>query len=425
MPAPSAPAAPPRGVRRLDPALVVMLAGVCAALHVGKLPPALHTLQQAFGLTLVQAGFLLSLVQLAGMTAGVAFGVLADGIGLRRSMLAGLVLLALASAAGGAADGVPMLMLLRACEGCGFLLAALPAPALVRRLVPAERISLVLGLWGAYMPLATALVLLLGPLAIAAFGWRAWWYGLGALTGAMALWLARAVPADRPRPHPLAPAGMAARAAPAWTARLARTLVAPGPWLVALTFAAYSAQWLAIIGFLPVIYTEAGFGAAATGALTAAVAAVNMIGNIGAGQLLHRGWPAPRLLAIGFVTMALAGAATFAATASGPLLPHSARYAAVLLLSAVGGLIPATLFALAVRLAPGEAMISSTVGWMQQWSSFGQFVGPPLVAAVASAAGGWQRTWLVTGACCLGGLALSAALAARLRQPTPARSGHG
>lgn len=424
MPGPNAPAAPPRGVRRLDPALVVMLGGVCAALHVGKLPPALHTLQQAFGLTLVQAGFLLSLVQLAGMTAGVAFGALADGIGLRRSMLAGLVLLALASAAGGGADGVPMLMLLRACEGCGFLLAVLPAPALLRRLVPVERVSLMFGLWGAYMPLATALVLLLGPLAIAAFGWRAWWFGLGALTAAMALWLARAVPAEPP--PQAAAAGAAARgAAAAWTSRLACTLAAPGPWLVAATFAAYSAQWLAIVGFLPVIYTEAGFGAATTGALTAAVAAVNMIGNVGAGQLLHRGWPAPRLLVIGFVTMALAGAATFAATASGPLLPHPARYAAVLLLSAVGGLIPATLFALAVRLAPGEAMISSTVGWMQQWSSLGQFVGPPLVAAVTSAAGGWQRTWLVTGACCLGGLALSARLAVRLRQPARAACGHG
>ena len=68
-----------------------MLAGVCAALHVGKLPPAIAALQQALGVTLLQAGFLLSLVQLAGMTAGVAFGALADGLGLRRSMLLGLL----------------------------------------------------------------------------------------------------------------------------------------------------------------------------------------------------------------------------------------------------------------------------------------------------------------------------------------------
>lgn len=410
------PAAPRRPI---DPALVVILGGVCAALHVGKLPPALTTLQESLGLSLVQAGFLLSLVQLAGMSAGVAFGVLADGLGLRRSMLVGLGVLALASALGGLATQVPTMMLLRACEGFGFLLVVLPAPALVRRLVPPERLSRMLGLWGAYMPFATALALLAGPMVIAAVGWRAWWWGLAALSVAMALWLARAVPAG-----PSAPlTGTVGGATLSWTTRLARTLAAPGPWLVALCFAMYSGQWLAVIGFLPVIYTEAGVGAAATGVLTALAAAANMVGNIGAGRLLHRGWPAPRLLAIGYVTMALAAAAAFAVTPVGAL-PAPLRYAAVLLFSMVGGLIPGTLFSLAVRLAPGEAMLGSTVGWMQQWSALGQFGGPPLVAWVASQAGGWQFTWLATGACSLLGLVLAAAVARRLRGLAQAHSGH-
>ena len=57
--------------------------------------------------------------------------------------------------------------LLRAAEGFGFLLVVLPAPGWVRSLVEPERASAMMGLWGAYMPLATALALLLGPLAIA------------------------------------------------------------------------------------------------------------------------------------------------------------------------------------------------------------------------------------------------------------------
>ncbi|HBK00034.1 MAG TPA: MFS transporter, partial [Delftia acidovorans] len=55
----------------------------------------------------------------------------------------------------------------------------------------------------------------------------------------------------------------------------------------------------------------------------------------------------------------------------------------VVLFSAAGGLIPGTLFSMAVRLAPHESTVSTTVGFMQQWSSVGQFAGPPLVAAVA------------------------------------------
>jgi MFS transporter, CP family, cyanate transporter len=388
--------------RRFDPALLVILAGVVAALHIGKLPPAIPVLREALGLTLVQAGFLLSLVQLAGMTLGVVFGVVADTLGGRRSMTLGLVLLAVVSALGGFAPGVAPLMILRAAEGFGFLLVVLPAPGLVRSLVEPQRVSAMIGLWGAYMPLATALALLFGPLAIAAIGWRGWWEALAALSAAMAIWLPRAVPADTR-------AAVAASPSLPWLARLRLTLAAPGPWLIALAFAMYSGQWLAVIGFLPSIYVQSGIAGAAAGVLTATVAAANMAGNIGSGRLLQRGVPASRLLTIGFVTMGLAATASFAGSGDAGLAP-ALRYAAVLLFSGVGGLIPATLFALAVRLAPSEGTLATTLGWVQQWSALGQFAGPPLVAAVASAAGGWQWTWVATGACSVAGLLLTIGL---------------
>src|SRR5437868_9652135 len=82
-------------------ALAVVAGGVAAALHIGKLPPAVPALQATLGIGLVQAGFLLSLVQVAGMTLDLLVGLAADTIGLRRSMLAGLVLVSLASALGG------------------------------------------------------------------------------------------------------------------------------------------------------------------------------------------------------------------------------------------------------------------------------------------------------------------------------------
>lgn len=389
--------------------MIVIAAGVCAALHIGKLPPAITTLREALGMTLVQAGFLLSLVQMAGMSCGVAFGVLADSLGLRRSMALGLVVLTAASAIGGLAQGVVTLMVLRAVEGFGFLLVVLPAPGLVRRLVAPQRVSVMLGLWGAYMPLAIALALLIGPLYIGAWGWRAWWWALAALSLMMAGVLLRRVP-------PALAAGPASGSP--WLQRLRRTLAAPGPWLVALTFAAYSGQWLAVIGFLPAIYLQAGVSGAATGVLTALAAAANIAGNVGAGRLLNRGIAPTRLLAIGFVTMALASTATFAG-AAGAGLPAWARFVAVLLFSGVGGLVPATLFALAMRVAPSESTLSTTIGWMQQWSALGQFLGPPLVAWVASLTGGWQFTWLVTGATSIAGLFLAGALA-RLGTSAPA-----
>lgn len=385
----------------------MVVAGVCAALHVGKLAPAIAALQQALGLSLLQAGFLLGGVQAAGMAGGLLLGLLADRLGGRRSLITGLLVLAAASAAGAVAQGATALLALRAVEGVGFLLVALPAPGLVRALVPPERTAAMLGLWGAYMPLATALALLVGPLWVGGLGWRSWWWALAALSALMAAVVWRCVPRPAAVRAPLAAAG--------WTATLQQTLASGGPWLVAAAFAVYSGQWLAVIGFLPTIYTQAGVSGAATGVLTALAAAVNIGGNVAAGRLLQRGVTGPRLLAVGYACMALAALAAFA-TLQGQGLPAALRYTAVLAFSGLGGLIPGTLFSLALRVAPGEHAVATTVGWMQQWSSAGQFAGPPVVAALAAWAGGWQLSWVFTVACSAAGLLLAAALGRRLRR---------
>jgi MFS family permease len=391
---------------RTNPAWVVVLAGVCAAVQVGKLPPALPVLQQALGMTLLQSGFLLSMVQLAGMTLGLAVGLSADELGLRRSLLAGLLLLFVAGASGGWAQSATVLISLRALEGCGFLLVTLPAPSLLRQLVPVNRLSRMLGLWGAYMPLGAALGLLLGPGVIEHMGWPVWWWGTAGLSLFMAVWVWQVVPTDLQRQN----AQPLKTGAPlAWSLRLRQTLKAPGPWLVALSFAAYSSQWLAVIGFLPSIYAQAGITGGTSAVLTALAAAANMVGNVVSGRLLQRGVPAQRLLTVGFGVMALGAFFAFSTWPdflSAGLSP-AAKFVAVVLFSGVGGIIPGTLFSLSVRLAPSEGTVSTTVGWMQQCSSFGQFFGPPLVAWVASGAGSWQWTWLVTGACSLLGLLLA------------------
>lgn len=375
-------------------ASLVLASGLVAALHIGKMPPALPVLAESLGVTLLQAGFLLSVVQLAGMLGGLLVGLLADGAGLRRSVIAGQAVLALASLGGLLAQGPASLLALRALEGLGFLLACLPAPSLIRRLVDPQRLPMHLGLWGTYMPTGTALALLLAPPVMSLLGWRGLWSLLALASAGMALWLWRALPADPPRPPGAVTGGGAGLRA--WAAPLRDTLGRGGPWAVALAFALYSSQWMAVIGFLPTVYAQAGIAGGAAGALTALASLVNVAGNLGAGRLLQAGWPAWRLLLTGFVAMGCMAVLAFGQLADGTALPPLARYAAVLGFSALGGLVPATLFSLAVRVAPGERAVSTTVGWVQQWSSAGQFAGPPLVAWVAAQAGGWQFTWVVT-----------------------------
>ncbi|WP_447772759.1 MFS transporter [Variovorax boronicumulans] len=405
-------------------AFAVVLGGVSAALHLGKLPPAVPALQASLGIDLVEAGFLLSLVQVASMTLGLLAGLAADSIGLRRSMLIGLVVLTTASLLGGAvgagllggSHAVLWLFVLRAAEGIGFLMAVMPGPGLIRALTPAGADKAALGLWGAYMPLGVALALLIGPALIAWGGWADWWWALSLVSAGAALWVWLAVPRDRTRVvgASLQPASSG------WASRLRETVGARAPWLIALTFAVYSSQWMAVIGFLPAIYADAKVPAAWSAVLTALAAAMNIVGNLMGGRWLQRGVPPERLLQWGFLTMALGGVAAFAQVGQGVGaealgLSPALRYAAICAFSLGGGMIPATLFLLGVRLAPGPSTVSTTVGLMQQASSLGQFLAPPAVAWVAHRVGGWHWTWTATLACSLAGMAVAVRLG-RIRQ---------
>ncbi len=374
-----------------------------AALHIGKLPPALPVLEKTLGITLVQAGFLLSLVQLAGMLLGLLTGLAVQRVGLKRSMVAGLLVLGVASGVGALAESASWLLIMRAVEGVGFLWAVLPGPGMLRQLVPVARINRMLGIWGTYMPLGTALALLLGPgvmhLASPDLGWRLWWCVLAAVALAFSLAVFLRMPTD-PARHA---GGVQADIKSIGSRKLLMLTLRCGPvWFLALTFGMYSGQWLAVVGFLPSIYAKAGIASATAGWLTALAAAVNMVGNVAAGRLLERGVPAVTLLVSGFLAMGTGSMLAFS-TSIGPWW----QFVAVLGFSMVGGLIPATLFSLAVRLAPAPEAVSATVGWMQQWSSAGQFLVPPLVAWVVIYTGGWQWTGWVSVIFCGFGLVLA------------------
>ena len=387
-------------------ALSLVAVGVCAALHVWKLPPALPALQAQLGLDLVESGFLLSIVQIGGMTLGLLIALAAERMGLRRCILSGMAILAAASAAGTFFDTAAMVMLFRGVEGCGFLMATMPVPSLIRRLVPPSILSRVMGLWSCYMPFGTVLILVAGAWVLSVADWQTLWRLLAGLTFAMLVLAWRVVPADR-RAEAAAAKGVSARA----TQMIRLTLGSKGVWLVALTFGAYSAQWISIVGFLPTIYAAAGVSGKIAGTLTGLVAGANIVGNLLAGQLIHRKVAPHRLIIFGFLTMILCAYATFEAG-----LPAGAQFAAVATLSAVGGLIPATLFVLAIAVAPTPQTTTTTVGWLQQCSSLGQFVGPPVVAWVVNLTGGWQSTWLATGAFALTGVFLALALGGTTRK---------
>jgi CP family cyanate transporter-like MFS transporter len=373
-------------------AALVVAAGIVAAMHVGKVAPAIPLLQAQLGLTLVQAGWLLSLSQMAGMLTAVLIGMVADGIGLRRSLMNGLTLLGSLSLLTGLATTAPQLLVMRAIEGAAILMVIVPAPALLRTLVDPVRLSSAMGFWGTFMPTGTAAALLLGPLLMAHAGWAMWWTALGGLALLMAAVFAWGVPQG------------ASQAFQLDSRRLIAVWRTPQVWRVALAFACYSGQWLVVIGFLPTLLQGGGTSAGAAGTLAAIASAANIAGNLMGGRLLQRGVPSQVVLTIGFVAMAIGTLVVFATP---PTTPIAIKLAAVLVFSGVGGMIPGSLFSLAVKAAPSDDTASTALGWTTQMSMLGQFCMPPVVAALATAHGGWGLSWVVTGGLCIAGVLLT------------------
>ena len=353
----------------------VFCGGLVAGAYMTKVPPALPQLRGELELSLVEATFIVTTFNVLGMLAGMAAGMLGDRYGRRRLALGGLALLAGGGAMGALAQGFAPLLASRFIEGVGFILFAVPAPALMSALsADARERAKALSLWSAYMPTGGTLALLAAPLFIAAATWRVLWLALAAAAVLAAIVLARTVPA-----------GAAPRVA---SLRLVReSLARPGNIAMALLFASYVAQWTSIMVWLPTFLGEHGASTATAATATALMVLVNAPGNLAGGWLLARGVPRGTLVIAASMIGALCEIGMLA-----PLLPGALRYALVLTFSACAGVIPASIFAGLPVHAPSSQHIATGNGMVLQFSNLGQFFGPLAIAWIASRYGGWEAT---------------------------------
>ena len=371
----------------------VFAGGLVAGAYMTKVPPVLPPLRAELQLSLVEATFIVTTFNVLGMLVGVLVGVISDRYGRRRLALGGLALLAAGGTMGALAHGFVLLLASRFVEGVGFMLFAVPAPALMSALSrDARERAKALSLWSAYMPTGGTLALLSAPLFIAAASWRVLWLALAAAAVLAALVLARMVPAGPP--------GHVA------SLRLVREALArPGNLAMALLFACYVAQWTSIMVWLPTFLAEHGASTALAASATALMVLVNAPGNLVGGWFLARGVPRGTLVIAASIIAALCEIGMLA-----PVLPGALRYALVLSFSACAGVIPASIFAGLPVHAPSSQHIATGNGMVLQFSNIGQFFGPLVIAWIASRYGGWEATlwamlaFAIAGAACGGAL---------------------
>lgn len=358
---------------------IAMGAGIVAATHLGKLPPALTAIREDLGVDLVAAGWIASIVSATSFVLGLVAGAVADRIGQRRVVLFGLAALATGSLAGSFATTGTMLLAARFIEGFGFAATTIAAPGLIAQATHPRDRKRVLGMWAAYFPIGFAGFLLVAPVVVAIADWRALWRVDFAVTIVwfVVLWRATAHLSSRNTPG----------GKPETVLRnVALTLAQPGALLAAACFGLYAAQHVTLVIWLPTMITDIW----ATGMFVAAAVPIGVLlfnagGNLLASWVMGRGAPIWLVMVVGATGMGLCELGIFSAA-----LPDSARLVLAMAFGLFGGLLPAAALASAPVYAPSPAQIGTVNGLLVMGTATGQLFGPPVLAAVKQMAGSWE-----------------------------------
>ena len=373
---------------------MVLGCGVVAALHVGKAAIATPLLQADLALSLGQVGWLTGIFAVLGVVGGAPAGALVAAVGDRRSLLVGLLTMAIAGAVGALTDAYSVLLASRLVEGLGFLLTIVAGPALLQRLTTGAKRDMAFSLWSCFMPCGMAIAMLVGPFFQT---WASFWWASSALAAMAAVTTRYCVPGGGSH------AGLALRS---MIGGIRQLLSSKGTVLLACCFALYSLMFFALFSFLPVLLMERMNVTYQTAGLLAALASViNVSGNLAAGHLMAHGAGRTLLIAVASCLMGLSGIGIFLG-----LFPAMPTFLLCLLFSAIGGLIPATLLASAPLLAPHASLVPIAVGLIMQGSNLGQLVGPVAVGSATAAYG-----WSAAGAVVLISATATCFIAARLR----------
>ena len=364
---------------RWDLIVVAVIAGIIASGFIGKAPAALPTIRADLGLDLITGGWVVSIFNATAMSLGVAVGILTDRIGHGRLLLFGVAAMAAGAVIGAFAPDGDILLVARLIEGVGFVATVVAAPTLIVHNARDRDRTRALGVWTLYFPTGIALLVFLTPVFLNPFGWRGLWLASAAAMALCFVFLSvvlRGAGDTRPLPGERGSAWEDVRA----------VLTRPGPWLLAGCFASFSLQWSAVVMWLPSFVVEERGGSTEFAALfTGVMVAVLLVGNLAAITMLRRGVPFWAIVAGVSVAVSLTCVGIFNES-----LPDWMRIGFCLLFSVLGGIIPVATMINVPVFAPSPRQLGATNGLVLQGANFGLLFGPPAVATLVAASGGWQ-----------------------------------
>jgi len=271
----------------------------------------------------------------------------------------------------------------------------LTAPSLLAQHTDSANRGWVMGTWGGFMPLGNGLAIIAAPYLIEQGGWHlVWQVGFGFSVFVCGLgWLF--IPDDR---SPMK-----------WQFDLAALKLAialPLLAIIGLSFALHSLVYQTLIQFMPLISQSLGGFSLAEGAvITGLFCAVNLVGNLIAGQALQTGKKPAHIVKLVFSIVPILLILLVLFSQSSFLL------VLVLILTGLvsGGSAP-IFFYLVSRANDDPQNLPVFVAWVFQIQGLGMLVGPALISWVVETTHSWNIGILCLIPACLAIIALSGRL---------------
>ncbi|MDP2082739.1 MAG: MFS transporter [Pseudotabrizicola sp.] len=381
-------------MRAVVTVLAVWCAGLGAAAQFGKISVLFEALgAQYSGASAVALGLIVSIVGIIGLVFGTTAGLFVARIGPRRAMVAALVMGAAMSAVQSVGLTYGAMIASRVVEGVSHLAIVVVGPTVIAGLAAERFRGLAMTLWSSFFGVTYAVLALLAPPLIAA-------YGTGAVFVAHAVWMAAMgiclwglLPRD-----PLAP-----KIAQAGIFRQHVAIYAsPRLSAPAMGFFCYTFLYVAVLTLVPpdVPLAQRALTAAGMPLISIAVSltlGVWLLSRMSAVRLVQWGY----LIAVpGFVVLAL-----FWGRGMGMV-------AGALWVSAALGVVQGASFASIPELNQSAQSRAQAAGAIAQLGNLGTTTGTPVLAALLLGAGPWGLA-LVAGLACALGIVLHSVQARR------------
>ncbi len=357
--------------------------GVLAAAQLGKMSALVPLISIELAMSLTVAGVLISLLEIGGATLGFTAGLFVDRIGVRRVLLSGIGLFALAGLGESLAPTVATLVGLRLLEGAAYLCVVVAAPLLIFRTAPSGRQGVALALWSSFVPVGFALGATTSGWIADGVSWRAATLAWGVVAAIMLLASWRMAFARVP------------------TDTSPRRLVIPRwpIWALTLAFGCYASFAVGLIALLPTFLVEqSGAPPRVAGLIGGLAAFISVLGVLIAAWLRHHGGDRTAWMVVSIV---VPSALLFAVFSEGAGVWRVALV--MLVLNTISGIYSGLAGAQWPARARADSERAVANGLTLQFGATGSLLGPPMFAACV-------ERWGWNGAAIAGALVSAACL---------------